>query len=113
MKRVLSFDGVKAEKRFELLRTALLAGGDGKQPRNREIIRSEARLLNALDEVSIEAQDSVDKDKRVLKANAPVLLSQEDFALLSTYVDTTPWAPRVSREVVDLQDWLSAADKVD
>lgn len=111
MKRVLTFDGPKASKRFELLRIALLSGGDGKQPRTREVLRGEARLLDALDTISVEQG----ADNRILHPSLPQTISigQDDWVLLSTYADTTLWAPKIAREVVDLQDWLSAADKVD
>ncbi len=128
MKRVLAFDGPKAAKRFELIRVAVLAAGDGKGERNRAAIRAEARLLDALDGVSDNALErwkangsdehlagpDVDKDARVLKTEGgTVTLSQEDHDVLSKYVDATPWLPRASRDAVDVQDWLSAAEKIE
>jgi len=116
MTRVLTFDGAKGPKRFELCRTALLNAGDTKGERTRETIRKEARLLDALDTVSQLAATETDPDARALRGALDplsVTLSQDDFDLLSRYVDTTPWLPRAARDAVDLQDWLSAAAKVD
>lgn len=115
MKRVLTFDGTKAAKRFELCRVAVLAAGDGKGERGRAAIRAEARLLDAFDAVSTPApKEAADQDARALKPEGgTVTLSQEDHDVLSKYVDTTPWLPRASRDAVDLQDFLSAAEKVE
>ena len=116
MKRVVVFEGEKAAKRFELCRIAILGAGDAKGPRNRETIRREARLLDAFDAVSAAdpKADEKDPDARVLKPEGgSVTISQEDHVLLATYLDTTPWMPRIARAVVDAQDWLSAAEKVE
>jgi hypothetical protein len=118
MTRVLTFDGEKGPKRFELCRTAILSAGDGKGERNRQAIRSEARLLDALDTVSVLGDPVVasaaDPETRKLKPEGgTITISQEDHDRLSKYADATPWTPRFSRQAVDLQDWLSAAEKVD
>lgn len=114
MKRVLTFDGEKAAKRFEMCRVAVLSAGDGKGQRDRETTRKEARLLDALDAVSDSSPQPQDKEWRTLKSDPqPLTLSQEDHALLAKYLDTTPWLPRASREAVDVQDWVDAAQKVD
>lgn len=110
--RLLVFDGPKASVRFELLRAALLAGGDGKGDRSAGTIRREARMLSLLDDVS-EAVNG-DQDTRVLmEGEHTVQLSAEDFTLLSEYADKCPWTPRASRAAVDLWDWLAAAEKRD
>ena len=125
MQRVLVFDGDKAVKRFAMLRVSLLSGGDGKGERSREILRKEARLLDALDTVSApvtgerrrRVDDQGDPEARELKqfvdGELRVTIAQNDFDLLSSYVDKTPWVPRAARSAVDLQDWLSAAEKLD
>jgi hypothetical protein len=112
--RVLTFDGDHGAQRFAFLRIALLNAGDGKGDRSRAAIRTEARLLEALDAVSDPAPTEKDPDHRVLKPEGgTVTLAQDDFDRLSAYVDTTPWVPRVARDAVDVQDWLSASVKVD
>jgi hypothetical protein len=116
MTRVLDFTGLKGAKRFELIRLALLSAGDGKGERTRETLRKEARLLDALDTVSRAVKSETDPDARQLDIllDAPtVTIAQDDFDLLSQYVDKTPWIPRAARDAVDCQDWLSAAAKVD
>jgi hypothetical protein len=114
MTRVLDLTGEKGATRFDLLRTALLSAGDGKGERVRERIRKEARLLEALDQVSEAAPLDTDRERRALRANGgTVTIAQDDFDLLTQYVDTTPWVPRVAREAVDLQDWLSASERRD
>jgi hypothetical protein len=118
MTRTLTFTGPKAAKRFDLLRVALLAGGDGKGERTRETLRKEARLFDALDTVSDPAPTATDPDARVLRPFPAVdalvvTVSQEDFDLLTAYVDKTPWTPRASRGAVDVQDFLCAAERKD
>lgn len=127
MQRIVTFDGDKAAKRFEFCRIAVLGAGNGKGERTREVIRREARILTALDAVSesalqkwVEAGDDhlpgkdADPEARVLLAGEQKLsLSQEDHALLEGYLDTTPWLPRAARDAVDVQDWWSAAEKVE
>lgn len=118
MKRVLTFDGEKASKRFELCRVALLAAGDGKGTRDRETTRKEARLLDAFDSVSVPGGTEQDPDRRILKdvdAGEPlrIELSQDDHTLLTKYLDATPWLPRAARDAVDVQDWADNASKID
>lgn len=114
MTRVLDFAGARGPKRFELLRTALLSAGDGKGERVRERIRKEARLLDALDSVSDPTPIDGDPDRRSLKPDGgKAVINQDDCDLLLTYVDTTPWVPRVARDAVDLQDWLTASERLD
>jgi hypothetical protein len=112
MIRILHFDGDRAPRRFELLRIAVLNAGDGKGERNRERIRKEARVLDALDTVSRDAPTAAEKDRRVLFLEGGTIeLAQEDFELLVGYADSSPWLPSASRDAVDLQDWLSASER--
>jgi hypothetical protein len=113
MTRVLVFDGVKAAKRFELCRIAVLAGGDGKGERTRDVIRKEARLLDALDAVSTPAPTPEDPAARAVVIPQTVSISQDDYQLLEKYLDTCPWLPRTARDAVDVQDWISAAEKIE
>lgn len=120
MTRVLTFDGPKAARRFDLLLTAVLGGGDGKGERSPMTIRKEARLQDEFDRIS-EPHAAVngtpvgeaDRQLKVGGDTAVLVLQQEDFELLQQYTEKTPWTPRVSRDVVDLWDWLSAAERRD
>lgn len=116
MTRVLVFDGDHGPKRFELCRIAVLSAGNGKGERTRDVIRREARLLDALDTVSAPRPDTdvaAPNSRVLLSEGGTVALAQEDFALLEQYLDTTPWLPMAARAAVDAQDWLSAAAKVE
>lgn len=115
MTRTVIFDGDKAAKRFEFCRIAVIGAGNGKGERTREVVRREARILTALDAIS-EPMPPTEEDKspRALLAGEHVwTLSQEDHALLEGYLDTTPWLPRAAQSAVDVQDWWSAAEKVE
>lgn len=113
MKRELVFGTDDRDaRRFGLLRTALLQAGDGKGPRGIEVIRKEARLLDALDAVSVPDPVDGDPDHRKLRPEASsVQIDQPDFALLADYVAKVIWFPKVARDVVDLVDWLETAPK--
>lgn len=115
MMRHLVFDGDRGPKRFQLLWTAFLSGGDGKGERGPAVIRREARLQDVLEAISVPSVNGDgNPDARTLRDDAaPLMLTQEDFELLQQYAEKTPWTPRVSRDVVDLWDFLSAAPKQD
>lgn len=129
MMRVLRFDGDKAATRFEFLYEALLAAGASphKAARTREIVRSEARLLEVLEPISVPNDEvgrgcpacgrplaSAMRTLRSFDDNFPsVTIREDDHALLEAYANGMPWLPRASRQAVDLQDWLSAADKLE
>lgn len=114
MTRRLVFDGDKAARRFELLRFALEGAGDGKGERTRQVIRQEARLFDLFDTIS-ELTDKPDDGwtRRLLCPPQSITVAQADHELLVRYTDTALWFPRSARDAVDLQDWLSAADKLD
>jgi hypothetical protein len=115
------FDSPKAALRFEMLRASMFSAGDGKAERVPATIRKEARIQAALNSIS----DPVPSDRpqkrvtdpddavRVLKNHGPqtLRLSQEDFDLLQQYSEKVQWNPRLSQEVVELWDWLSAAER--
>ena len=115
MTRVLIFDGPHGPKRFELLHAALTMAGDGKGDRLPATIRKEARLQEALEALSEPNPAAPDGEGRVLKASENghlrLTVSQEDFDLLQQYTERTAWNPRISRQVCDLWDWMSAAEK--
>jgi hypothetical protein len=113
MTRVLIFDGPRAGKRFELLWAALQSAGDGKGERIPATIRKEARLQDALEQVSQASNGGDPMLMRTLVGTPTVAMAQEDFDLLVQYTEKTPWTPRVSRDVVDVYDFLSTAEKRD
>lgn len=111
MTRVLVFDGPRAAKRFELLWAALQSAGDGKGERTPVTIRKEARLQDVLEQVSQVSNGGDPMLMRTLVGTPTVSIAQEDFDLLVQYTEKTPWTPRVSRDVVDVYDFLSACPK--
>ena len=113
MTRHLTFDGPRAATRFTLLWTALTAGGDGKTDRTPVAIRKEARLQELLSAVSDDTGADTARALRDAPDGAPavVTLTQDDFDLLQQYTEKVPWNPRISRDVVDLWDFLSACPK--
>lgn len=115
MKRVLTFEGARAAKRFQLLWTALISGGGGNgdgKDRTPAVIRKEARLQEVFESISNWIDVGPNEPDRELKPEGATLtISQEDFDLLQQYTEKTPWMPRVARDVVDLWDFLSASRK--
>lgn len=136
MKRVITFvDGEpKNAKRLEMLYLAVHNAGDKSGKRDRDTIRKEARILDALDAVSDLADETAQplcancgclldarhhglpatREKRVPKPGEQHLeLGADDFKLLDQYLETTPWLPSSSRAAVDVLDWFGAAEKVE
>ena len=112
MKRLLDFSGPRAPKRFGLCWMALMAGGDGKGERTRDVIRREARLQDALEAISVNGEVVANSlPQRRLIEDCTLPLPQEDFDLLDTYTEKAPWTPQASKDVVDLWDWLSSSEK--
>jgi site-specific recombinase len=111
MTRILELTGPRASIRFRLLWTALMTGGDGKD-RTPVVIRKEARLHTTLEALSVPTNGN-ELERTLSVEDARLTLSQEDFDLLQQYTEKTAWTPHTSRDVVDLWDWLSAADKQD
>ena len=118
MTRVLEFSGPRAPKRFQLLWTSLLAGGDGKSERTPVAIRKEARLQTLLETISEPVPVNGDGTLNMRTLTDPsgslvIPIPQEDFELLVQYSEKTQWSPHVSKDIVDLWDWLSTAEKRD
>src|SRR5262245_3688194 len=136
-KRALVFDPTdeRSAKRFQMIRTAILIAGDRKGTRDRETIRKEARLLDALDGISeldpravgstcpacgaqldavaAAAAAGGGEPARRLNGGGKIELRAEDHALLTKYLDTAPWLPASSRAARDVQDFADAAEKID
>lgn len=116
MIRVLTFDdSARSQKRFELLYSAILMGGsDGQRKGGIEMIRREARMLDALDAGSVLNDDPKaapfpsNEPPRLVRPGA-VKLDQPDFDVLLQRVKDTPWLPKFARDVVNTVDWLTAA----
>lgn len=114
MTRVLDFSGPRAPMRFTLCWATLMAGGDGKGERTPTTIRKEARLHTAFEVISVAlAKNGSSPQRELIPDGGRVVLSQEDFDLLQQYSERTQWNPAASRDVVDLWDWLSTAEKRD
>jgi hypothetical protein len=113
MTRAVVFEGPKAATRFTLIWTALATGGDGKGDRSPATIRKEARLQDAFDRISEPTASPTgnEPDRKLTGETQTVVLAQEDFDLLQQYTEKVAWSPRVSRDVVDLWDFLSACPK--
>jgi len=136
MKRVVIFTEGESKngKRFEMLLAAVHLAGDKSGKRDRDTIRKEARILDALDAVSEPTEDMkatvcancgclleavhqglpATRERRQLKSGDQRLeLAADDYKLLDQYLETTPWLPSSARAAVDVLDWFSAAEKVE
>lgn len=112
--RVIAFDDDRRnQRRFEIYYAAVLLGAP-KGARGLEVIRREARVLDALDAISDLGTTPApaaagDVPRRLVQRGRALLLSQPEFDLLCTYLAGAEWVPLVARDVVDAADWLSAA----
>lgn len=132
MTRVLKFDAdaPTRTKRFDCLVIAVYSAGNKTTPRNRQTIGQEARLLDALDQVSVPAltedpvmctncgaalhvmhvHQSAVAEKRSPIAGAELVLDADAYQLLGHYLETTPWLPSAARQAVDALNWFDAAE---
>lgn len=116
---VFAADDPKRDKKFLMCCTAVLNGGDGKGERSRAVTRKEAKLLDALDAISVPHPDrSIAEgggpDSRVLKPGTQTFtLDGEVHTLLQQYLNTCLWTPRSSREARDAQDWADKPQQVE
>jgi len=109
-KRVLEFQGPKANKRFEMLYNAVLIGGNGQRTGGIEILRREARLLDQLDAISVLASPPREffnkQPARDVTVPGSLALEPADYDLLRQRLGEAPWLPQSARDVVDAMDWL-------
>jgi hypothetical protein len=112
MTRILVLDGPRAPKRFQLMWAALNVS-DERAERTPAIIRKEARIQDMLEKVSALKNGGDPISSRELEGEPTITLAQEDFDFLLQATEKVKWTPLASRDVVDLWDWLSVAEKRD
>jgi hypothetical protein len=109
--RVLTFDSNgHGQQRFMIVYAAILLGAP-KGARGLEVIRREARILDALDAISVAdaAAGPGPVPARHVIPDARLTLSQPEFELVGRYLEAVEWTPAASRDVIDTVDWVSAA----
>jgi hypothetical protein len=110
-------------KRFELLLTGFLLGGNQLYPqssRTRDDRKREAKILRALKAISDPPivpsgnGQPPDETRRSLSVTGgAVSLEQDQFDIVIKYVEACPFLTHVSDDVDDLLDWLYAAPRVE
>lgn len=118
MTRTLTFDAADG-KRFELLLTGFLLGGNQANKdtsRSRDDRKRESKILRALKAISDPALATngqpPDETRRTLhEAGGAVTLEQDQLDLVIKYVEACPFLTHVSDDVDDLLDWLHAAPR--
>lgn len=124
MKRVLRFGrDERSSQRFQMLWTGFnLSSPEGR--RGPGEIRAEGQILDALESISVEDREQpsfgADVPHRLLtmpddQPEAVLTLTQQQLDLLTRYVapPCVEWKPAIARRVVDLLDFLAAAERVD
>ncbi len=107
MKRVLEFDGSDKDiSRFGLLYQAMVMAQVS--VRGMDVLRAEARIFTALEAVSVPSEPSL----RTITGACRVILEQPDFDIVKSYLEKAPWTTTGARAVADLDDFLSASEKV-
>jgi hypothetical protein len=114
-------------KRFELLLTGFLLGGNqanqsenGAKSRTRDDRKREAKILRALKAISdpplVPSSNGQppDETRRSLQiTGGAVSLEQDQLDIVIKYVEACPFLTHVSDDVDDLLDWLYAAPRVE
>jgi len=119
MKRVVTFKTgeTKNQHRFEVLYGAIVAGGQTpSRGSGIEVLRKEARILDALDAISDPPTSSSQtrplpngEPTRAVQNGCELVLAQPEHELLKKRLEEGLWSPRAARDVVDCIDWFSAA----
>jgi len=99
MVRNLSFN----KERFDLVYEAIMVGGQQVDRKNMQQTRVEASILDKLDGISVEGQNG----RREVVPDTEISFSEQEYQLIKTYYEITPWKPIISRIAVDVHDWLS------
>lgn len=109
--------------RFRLVFEAFISRGTQKQDQrqSKEDHRSEARILSALKAISephpdapVPTEDALDTRLRVLRLGGGTLeLEQPDFKRLQEYVESTQWTAGLTDVIVELEDALDSAEKLE
>jgi hypothetical protein len=127
MRRRFTFpDSREGRQYFRLVYEALVSRGSqrGDQRQSKDDHRSEARILKALKRISLPLDDlpkpsDGQPDLRLRQlacpedGNAVIELEQPDWKRLCDYVEQTQWAAGLTDLVVDLEDALDAAEKIE
>lgn len=102
--RRLEFGETDGEK-FNMIYQGFLLGGNGPSSKGIDVFRREVKVLDKLDAISTEKEDG----SRVLNEGPQsILLEQPEYDLLKKYFENTPWTTKVSRQVVNISDWLAS-----
>jgi hypothetical protein len=109
VRRLTFDDGDDGAKRFVLLHRGFLLGGNKPGGKNMEIVRREARVLDKFDAVSRAVDGS---DGREFAAGA-LVLEEPEYEMVKRYFEGTDWVTGISREIVNISDWLAAIPQED
>lgn len=117
MQRVLQFTAQDTvnERRYVLLQQGFLLGGlQFREPKTTDVYRREVSILE-----KIEALGVIDKDHpiqgveegRQLSSVGALSLTQAEYDVLKKYVFAMTWGPAAARYIVDLHEWIEAAER--
>ena len=105
-------DDRRNQVRFHLCYVAILHGAP-QSARALDVLRSEARILEALDRVSdLDPTGTMwpnNVPARAVRPAVDLMLAPGDRDRLQQYLLATAWAPIAARDVIDVIDWLNAA----
>ncbi len=103
--RVLEFaDTDEGRERFGFIYQGFLSGGNSVQAKGMEVVRCEARILDKMDAVSYEGDGGQRHPSSGLHR---VVLSQQEYELVTRYFEGAAWNTVASRKVVNISDWLA------
>ena len=115
--RVLTFDlgSEVSRQNFRMLYEGFLGGAAQIEKRNLIVVRSESRVLDKLDPISVPRTDYAAFRELRDRPGEEVELEfeAEDFNLIIKYIETAQWGPVGQRSVRDFDDWLRASPTVD
>ena len=106
--RVLKFDlGSEVDRmHFQILYEGFLGGASEVEKRNMIVVRSEARVLDKLEPISIPRKDIAAFRELRQRPGEEITLEFElqDFELILKYIGQTKWGPISQRNIRDFDD---------
>jgi hypothetical protein len=109
--RRLTFENSpEGARRASLIYQGFLVGGNvvnGQRTKGQDVIRREAQVIRKFRKIGSETEDGSGLTMRSDAESFTIEFDVPQFDMLFKYVESTPWATRLSVEIEDILDWLS------
>lgn len=112
---VLTFESPASDldaRRFNLLYSGFVAGGNLSQESGIEVLTSRVEIMKALKGISVEGEAGMPRQLRQTDVGGfSFALESDEFAMLRRYVLLAPYRIELSEDVAALVEWLDTSAK--